>query len=177
MDFAGLRSKLEVLSAFHRPWFVAGGWAVDLFLGREIRSHRDIDIAIFRDDQFELRRHLANWAWEKVVNGKRVCWEESEWLAWPIHEVRGIGSEHQVEFLFNERRLDLWLYRRDQTVNRLLTHFHFQSGLPILPPEIVLLYKSKNPSERDLTDFRQVWPQLSWEARGGWPTRWSEFVR
>jgi hypothetical protein len=23
MDFAGFRSKLEVLSAFHRPWFVA----------------------------------------------------------------------------------------------------------------------------------------------------------
>jgi hypothetical protein len=99
MDFAGLRSKLGVLSAFHRPWFVAGGWAVDLFLGRETRSQQDIDIAILREDQFELRRPLATWAWEKVVNGKRACWEESEWLALPIHEVRGSSREDQLEFL------------------------------------------------------------------------------
>ena len=48
---------------------MAGGWAIDLFLGRETRNHQDIDIAIFREDQFELRRHLANWKWEKTVNG------------------------------------------------------------------------------------------------------------
>ena len=35
MEFAALRSQLEVLHSFRRPWFVAGGWAIDLFLGRE----------------------------------------------------------------------------------------------------------------------------------------------
>ena len=69
MEFAALRSGLEVLHSLRRPWFVAGGWAIDLFLGRETRNHQDIDIAIFREDQFELRRHLANWKWEKTVNG------------------------------------------------------------------------------------------------------------
>jgi hypothetical protein len=53
MEFAGLRSELEVLSSLRRPWFVVGGWALDLFLGRETRSHKDIDIAIFREDQRE----------------------------------------------------------------------------------------------------------------------------
>jgi GrpB protein len=57
-------------------------------LGRETRNHQDIDIAIFREDQFELRRHLANWKWEKAVNGTLVCSESNEWLELPIHEVR-----------------------------------------------------------------------------------------
>jgi hypothetical protein len=35
MDFAGPRDKLEMLSLFQRPWFVAGGRKVDLFLGRD----------------------------------------------------------------------------------------------------------------------------------------------
>jgi GrpB-like predicted nucleotidyltransferase (UPF0157 family) len=165
MEFAALRSRLEVLNPFRRPWFVGGGWAIDLFLGRESRNHQDIDIAIFREDQFELRRHLANWKWKKAVSGTLVGWESTEWLELPIHEVHANSGEHQLEFLFNERRQDLWVYPRDQTITRPLADFRPESGVPILPPEIVLLYKSKNPSEKDLADFRLLWPRLNSEAR------------
>ncbi len=166
MEFAALRSRLEVLHSLRRPWFVAGGWAIDLFLGRETRNHQDIHIAIFREDQLELRRHLANWKWEKAVNGTLVCWESNEWLELPIHEVCARSGEHQLQFLCHERRKDLWLYQKDQSITRPIAHFRHQSGLPIFPPEITLLYKSQSPSERDLTDFRQVWPRLNSEARG-----------
>jgi len=37
--------------------------------------------------------------------------------------------------------------------------------LPIFPPEVVLLYKSKSPTETDLVDFRNAWPRLYSEAR------------
>ncbi|MEY2602452.1 MAG: hypothetical protein QOH31_210 [Verrucomicrobiota bacterium] len=147
----------------HGLW--PGGWAIDLFLGRETRNHQDIDIAVFREDQFELRRHLTNWKWEKAVNGTLVCWESNEWLELPIHELRANSGEYQFEFLFNERRQDLWVYRRDQTITRPIADFRPESGVPILPPEIVLLYKSKNPSEKDLADFRRLWPRLNSEAR------------
>src|SRR5258707_11324394 len=166
MEFAALRSRLEVLHSLRRPWFVAGGWAIDLFLGRETRNHQDIHIAIFREDQLELRRHLANWKWEKAVNGTLVCWESNEWLELPIHEVCARSGEHQLQFLCHERRKDLWLYQEDQSITRPIAHFRHQSGLPIFPPEITLLYKSQSPSERDLTDLRQVWPRLNSEARG-----------
>jgi GrpB-like predicted nucleotidyltransferase (UPF0157 family) len=165
MQFASLRSRLEVLRSLRRPWFVAGGWAIDLFLGRETRNHQDIDIAIFREDQFELQRHLTNWKWEKAVNGTLVCWESNEWLELPIHEVRANRDEHQFEFLFNERRQDLWVYRRDQTITRPIADFRPESGVPIIPPEIILLYKSESPSEKDLADFRRLWPRLNSEAR------------
>jgi hypothetical protein len=32
------------------PWWIAGGWALDLFLGQVSRSHADIDVGIFRAD-------------------------------------------------------------------------------------------------------------------------------
>jgi hypothetical protein len=80
MEFAALRCRLELLNSFRRPWFVGGGWAIDLFLGRETRNHQDIDIAIFREDQFELRRHFANWQWKKAVSGTLVGWEPNEWF-------------------------------------------------------------------------------------------------
>ena len=28
------------------PWFVAGGWAIDLFLGTRTRDHEDLEIAV-----------------------------------------------------------------------------------------------------------------------------------
>jgi hypothetical protein len=31
---------------FAQPWFVAGGWALDLFAERRSREHSDVDIAI-----------------------------------------------------------------------------------------------------------------------------------
>ena len=33
------------------PWFIAGGWAIDLFLGRKTREHADVDFALSRLDQ------------------------------------------------------------------------------------------------------------------------------
>jgi GrpB-like predicted nucleotidyltransferase (UPF0157 family) len=165
MEFATLRSQLEVLKSFRRPWFVAGGWATDLFLGCETREHQDIDIAIFREDQFALRRHLSGWNWEKVVNGTSLGWGSDQWLELPVHEVRASESGHHLEFLFNERRGDLWMFPRDQTVVRSISHFRSDAALPILPPEILLLYKSNRPSKTDLADFRNVWPRLDSESR------------
>jgi len=50
---------LDRMGKFDRPWFIAGGWAVDLFLGRVTRSHKDIEIAIVRADQGALRAYLS----------------------------------------------------------------------------------------------------------------------
>ena len=37
------------------PWGLAGGYAIEQFLGASIREHGDIDIIVFRDDQQHLR--------------------------------------------------------------------------------------------------------------------------
>lgn len=165
VEFSDLRSRLGPLSSFQRPWFVAGGWAIDLFLGCETRIHQDVDIAVFRQDQLELRRHFSRWKWEKVINGTVMDWAPDEWSELPVHELHANSGEHRLEFLLNERREDHWEYRRDRTVVRSISQFQTRFGFPTLPPELVLLFRSENPSPRDLTDFRKAWPQLNAEAR------------
>jgi len=41
---------LEWLSPLSEPWWIAGGWALDLFVGQVTRPHGDIDVGIFRRD-------------------------------------------------------------------------------------------------------------------------------
>ncbi|HZS93479.1 MAG TPA: amino acid transporter, partial [Chloroflexota bacterium] len=43
------------------PWWVGGGWAIDLFVGRQTRAHADIDVQILRRDQLAVRRQMAGW--------------------------------------------------------------------------------------------------------------------
>src|SRR5881296_1047429 len=90
MAFEPPRRVADLMRNFDRPWFIAGGWALDLFLDRETRAHADIEIAIFRRDQETLWRHFSGWDMEKIVPGggdpKRQAWR-GEWLAPPIHEI------------------------------------------------------------------------------------------
>jgi putative ABC transport system permease protein len=57
-SFEILKASLRPLQGLTCPWFVAGGWALDLFLGRVTRPHHDVDIALFREDQRQLRSHF-----------------------------------------------------------------------------------------------------------------------
>src|SRR5688572_25039349 len=43
------------------PWWIAGGWAIDLFIGHQTRPHADTDILILRQDQLAARATLADW--------------------------------------------------------------------------------------------------------------------
>lgn len=171
--FAEPRRVARLLESFNRPWFVAGGWAIDLFLGRETRTHEDVEVAILRADQEEARRHLAGWAFEKVVGGVREPWREEEPLEPPIHEIhaRSPGGD-ALEILLNEAADDLWRFRRNPAVARPLVEVGLRSadGIPFLVPEVVLLYKAKAPRPRDEQDLAAVLPRLD-AGRRGWLLR------
>src|SRR6266545_2189922 len=52
---------VEVMRGVEVPWYIAGGWALDLFIGRQTRAHGDLDIAVLRGDEPALQRHLGDW--------------------------------------------------------------------------------------------------------------------
>ncbi|WP_425475181.1 nucleotidyltransferase domain-containing protein [Pontibacter coccineus] len=148
---------------------MAGGWAIDLFLDRETREHQDVEIAILRREQLSFKHYLRNWSFSYISSlGQLVNWDKGEYLELPVHEVYGMdGAGHQIEILLNEAVDGLWKYRRDLHVTYPLeaTIIKSSRGIPILSPEIVLLYKSKDNRPKDSDDLRRVLPDLNKAAR------------
>lgn len=154
-----------IMAGFPAPWAVAGGWALDLYLGQVTRPHADLELAIFRDDQLHLRRHLRAWAFEKVVGGRREIWKADETLTPPVHEIHARldgPPGHAIEFLLNERTGGSWAFRRNPAVTLPLDRaiLPAAAGLPILAPELVLLFKAKSPRAKAERDFRTAFPML-----------------
>ena len=165
-----LSKAREILATADIPWAVAGGWALDVFLGRQTREHADLDLAVWRADQRKLRSALTpNWMPEVADNGVLRPWSSEGWLSLPIHEVhaRAVNREAgSLEFLLNERDDTAWIYRRDSQVRRELDRaIVMRESIPYLAPEIVLLYKSRAPRSTDESDFRVALPALTTEQR------------
>jgi hypothetical protein len=165
-----LRETTGLMQGFPAPWCVAGGWALDLFLGRVTRTHADLELAVLRDDDAALRQHFVGWTFEKVVGGRRVGWPASERLALPVHEIHGHSTgepRRAIEFLLNEREGDDWVYRRDARVRLPMNRWIVlaRGVVPVLCPAIVLLFKAKAPRLKDEADFRSARDTLGWERR------------
>lgn len=171
--FAPARRVADLFRGFDRPWFIAGGWAIDLLLDRATRLHEHVDVAILRRDQRALRSHLADWVLTKAIPGARgglAPWSPDETLMPPIHEVHASPPDdggERFEILLQESFVDEWRFRRNIAVTRPLDLLGARSPreIPILRPEIVLLFKAKRPREADELDFANVAPLLSAEAR------------
>jgi hypothetical protein len=171
-EFAEVLKVGSLLRGLPRPWFVCGGWALDLFLGRVTRPHKDVDVAIARDDQFVVRDYLLGrgWSLERAEGGELIPWPDGERLELPSHALWCRNDSHDPDFfevLLNEIDGGGFRFRRDQSVTLTRGHMSFRtpSGLPVLAPEIVLLYKSNRPEEED-ADFQGAAPSLSEEGRG-----------
>jgi hypothetical protein len=173
-DFSQVNALAGLMSGFDRPWFVAGGWAVDLYLGRFTRPHDDIEVAIFRDDQHAMKTYLAGWVLEKAHPGRRGVlepWQPGERLELPVHEIHarreGSGLSH-LEILLNEASDGEWKFRRNLSVTRpiALATMRTQEGMPFLGPEIALLYKANDASlGKNAADFANVLLLLDSERR------------
>jgi hypothetical protein len=168
MAFEQCNWVYSLMSGFNRPWFVAGGWALDLFIGRETRKHEDIEIAIFRDDQLQLKQYLNGWDFHQVVRAELKVWKD-ELLELPIHEIHASNkvTGKNIEILLNESTGNEWKFRRDLRIGLPLTSIWSlsETGIPFLNPEIILLYKAKNTREKDHQDYWVVKELLSAEKQ------------
>jgi hypothetical protein len=160
---------VDVLRGVHFDWAIGGGWAIDLALGRVTRSHGDVDVVVFRDEQTALRRTLQGFDFEIVVDGVPGPWQRDEWLRLPVHEIRARtrDGKQAIEVLLNEREGSDWVYRRDPHVRRPLSCVFraCRDDVRVLAPEVVLLYKSKAPRAVDEHDFRVARALLDDDAR------------
>ena len=168
MSFEQCQKITSLMSGFNKTWFFAGGWAIDLFIGRETRHHQDIEIALFRKDQLNLKEYLIEWDFKKVVKGRFYTWE-NEFLELPVHEIHALKKSNgdKLEVLLNETMDYDWKFRRDLRISYPLNSVwsYSDTGIPYLKPEIVLLYKVKNTRDKDDQDFRTILGSLDNERK------------
>jgi hypothetical protein len=129
-------------------WWVAGGHALELHLGRSWRNHDDLDIGICRQDMDEAIAWLEGWDCRVGLNN--VWGRRSPVGPWQLDLTVGEGSE------------ELWVYRRDTGVTRPWKTAVLSDpvGIPYLAPDIQLLFKSKSPRPKDDQDAARVIPEL-----------------
>jgi hypothetical protein len=168
-----LESIATLLNSLTITWGFCGGWAIDLFLNRITRSHKDVDVAILRTDQrlvFDFLRHRG-WLLEQAMDGKLYPFQNDEFLTLPVHTIWCRKAGHRPDFLevlLNESEGDQFVFRRDRSIRSRLNDAFMVSpaGFPIRAPEIVLLYKSNAiSSAENRLDFQSALPQLGAQKR------------
>lgn len=154
------------------PWLFVGGVALDLHLGVVARPHDDLDVAVDRAAQPQLRSLLADWKLDAPQDGLYRPWTAP--LQPPLHQIHArhpdLPDVLMLDLLLTDLGGGLWHYRRDPRVTLPLNEARLwsASGLPYLAPQAVLLFKAatggREPRGKDAQDFGRVRPTLTSEA-------------
>jgi uncharacterized protein (DUF952 family) len=174
------RRAMGVMAGFVGPWWVAGGWALDLFLGHKTRPHADLEISVLATDQRALFEHLRGWDLRLAAPGASLpAWDGSR-IQPQFHQVwarRGVGRPSSPDefaadptmlgFLLEQSHQDQWVYRRHPTITRPLDEVGASTPdrVPFVRPEIALLFKAKATRFKDQRDLDRVLPRLDGVAR------------
>ena len=157
------------MNAFDRPWCIAGGWAIDLWLGRATRGHGNIDIAVLRDDQLALRDFLDDARFFIPSPGGRSRWRDRQLLMLPIHDLHAeLSGGRAIEIRLNEHDGNSeWVCRENGRIRMPMSEWSLRAGfgVPVLAPEIALLCKSTMPTAKDDLDFHSAVGSLSAPSR------------
>jgi hypothetical protein len=162
----------DLLAGVEAPWYVAAGWAIDLFLGGQHREHEDIELAVPNDRVHEFA---------KVLTGFEVFVITGPGQAMPLERARDrLGDTHQTWVrehgggpwlfdLFREPSAGAtWICRRNETIRMPYADLIEWSpeGIPYGRPEVVLLFKAKHAAEaKNQLDFDATVPKLDAERR------------
>lgn len=169
--FAPIQAAAELMAGFPHPWFVSGGWAIDLFVQQVTRPHSDVEIGLFRAHQHALRTQLAGWRltqsdFLRPEGAAWVPWNEDDWVAPPLFQVQAWGpadEEPAYDFFLNDTVDGAWQFRRVLGITRPVEEIVLRTpdGIPFLAPEIQLAFKGKHQLPKNEHDFVLVLPHLS----------------
>src|SRR5689334_10611159 len=149
-------------------WAVAGGWAVDLFLGRVTRDHHDIELVLPASDFGQLTPLFPGWEFHVPQSGKLTPADPvslaAEFQTWALDPA--IGS-WRFDVFREPHDGDTWICRRDERIRRPYREIFTISadGIPYLRPEICLLFKAKAARDKDQADFQAAVPRMSMAQR------------
>ena len=166
-----LTHVLKRTSGYPGFWCIAGGWAIDLYIGRQTRAHEDLELVVLRRDFKLLFEQFQKFHPRKIISG-----EQATFLPWhgePIESeviqmrLDDLDSNTPCDLLLTPAEGDQWICRRNEAIQRPLSDVinHTCDGVPFLAPEIVLLFKAKYVREKDRHDFDRVISLMSPPAK------------
>jgi hypothetical protein len=161
---------VELFAGLTVPWWIAGGQAIDLFVGRRTRPHGDIDVLIRRDDQLQVQSYLSDWDLHKTHQPGLKPWPTGEFQVRPVDDIwcrRTEDCAWQLQLLLLDTDADQWVFKRDPTIRGPIDSLgrRTASGVPYMAPEIQLLYKAHVKTlEKDEADFRVAVPLMEESA-------------
>lgn len=160
----------EVIQLFDKwptRWWISGGVALELHLGRSWRTHDDSDVSIMRDDAAALSMTLAGWDIWVAAAGTLTLWDGSELVAEANQNNvwcrKAPDQPWCLDVTISEGDRECWIYRRDPTLRVPWEEavLRNEQGIPYLAPELQLLFKSKDIRPKDDRDASVVIPELA----------------
>lgn len=151
------------------PWCVVGGWAIDLFLGRQTREHEDLEIAVLRDDFATVRDHLSAFRFHVVGPGEGRVLAAGDsppadrFQNWLEDEAAGLW---RMDVMLEKGDREMWAFRRDDSITAPRADMiGVRDGVRFLQPHGQLLYKAKLMRPKDEADFAACVPHMTADAR------------
>lgn len=144
-------------------YWVAGGWALDLFADRVRRPHSDVDVVVLARDLDQVAKTFTTPrpTVELPETGVRRPWAPGEVLTPGPNALVFPDDTHPspIQILFAASDADEWVYHRGRgRIRKPLAEITLRSpdGIPYLAPEVVLLFKSRGGRPKDHADFDDV---------------------
>jgi Aminoglycoside-2''-adenylyltransferase len=167
--FGPVLAVRSLLSDLTVPYWIAGGWAIDLAVGRVTRDHADVDTVLLERDEHALRTDLKEvdvqligrdgqpgpWPGQRLIPGAGRLVLHSKDLPLP------------TEVLLASAVGAFWVYHRGpRCIRRPLAGItRHRDGIPFLAPEVVLLFKSRSKTDKDQRDVETAQSVLNAEQR------------
>lgn len=157
----------ELFRVCQARWWIAGGYAIELAVGRSFREHGDVDVLLLRRDQLAVQQALPGWEWHAAdPPGTLRPWRLAEQLPVRVHDIwcrPAPGEPWQIQVMLDESSCADWVSRRDERIRRPIASIGSVTtdGIPYLAPEIQLFYKAHSRRPKDETDFTVTLPVLT----------------
>jgi hypothetical protein len=161
---------MRQLTGVSAPWCLAGGWALDLWFGQQMRPHHDLEIAVLRRDFATFRARLNRFDFFVAADGEVSVLPLESYPGPQHHQVWVLDSSARawrMSILLEPGDDETWVFRRDEAIRcpRSQMIATTTEGVPYLKPEGVLLYKAKATRPKDDDDFKSCAPLLVSAAR------------
>jgi hypothetical protein len=154
-----LRQVLTHAMGFWRPWWLCGGWSLDVLARRVTRPHHDIELGVWREDQHQLVHLCPGCEMLTAIEGRWVPWTRGTPINLPMHQVKvrphSLPGLPELEFFLNDKHEGAWRFRRDWRITRSLDKLIVRGpdDIPCLAPEVQFLHKAKEHRAQDDLDF------------------------